>query len=95
MTDTPQADDLAAIVEQAADRMSDALAPLVRLVQQRDSALAALVPAHAALQESHAALLELIDRMAVRPNWAQDVRTLEQARALQALYAPTTQEPTP
>lgn len=64
------------------------LGPLVAMVQDRDEALEALLASHQALRLSHAALLDLTDRLAVRPNWAADVRTLEQARALQDSLRP-------
>lgn len=74
--------------------MGRAIQPLVDMVRQRDDVLAVLAPRLVALQESHTALLEFIDRMAVRPNWATDVRTLEQARALQESLTPPTGGPT-
>ena len=64
------------------------LEPWVALVQERDEALARLLPQFVALQTSLAEVLKWMDRAGVRPNWATDVRTLEDARALLASLTP-------
>lgn len=68
------------------------LEPWVAMVRDRDEALAVMVPKFLALQTSLAEVLAWMERAGVRPNWATDVRTLEQARALLASLEP--EEPT-
>lgn len=58
------------------------LAPWVAMVQARDETLGLAIPTLLELQASHAALLEYIERRGIRPSFAHDVRTLEQAHAL-------------
>lgn len=85
-------------LQQAVDALGEGVAillgPIVGMVQDRDEALGVLAESHERLRASHGALLDLLDRMAVRPNWAHDVRTLETARALQDSLEPHPGGPT-
>lgn len=74
-------------LEAAGAALGAALAPLVAMVAERDDIIARMTVHLLNLQEHLAAVLPL-----TRPSWAQDVRTVEQAREALAQLAPTTED---
>ena len=75
-------------LESAGEALAAALAPLVAMIAERDSVLSRIVPQLVALQTALGNVLAWMDRAGIRPNWAQDTRTLEEARALLAALSP-------
>jgi hypothetical protein len=72
----------------ALDRIVAPVTELAQMVVDLQDVVDTMTPAMVELLESHGALLEFIERQPVRPNWAQDRRTLEAAQALQARLTP-------
>lgn len=75
-------------LEAAGEALAAALAPMVAMIAEWDEVLGRLVPQLLALQTSLGNVLAWMERAGIRPNWATDVRTLEEARALLASLSP-------
>lgn len=78
----PVPPDVAAVLGQMGERFGFTIQPLVDLIRARDEVIALAVPRVVALQESLGEVLQLMESRGIQANWATEVRTLENARAL-------------
>lgn len=80
--------DVSEALEAIGAAVGAAVGPLARAFQDVRQATRALTANLVALQESHAALLDFIDRNGVQANWALDRDMLETARTLRDRLKP-------
>lgn len=80
--------DVSEALEAIGAAVGEAVGPLARAFQEMREASRALTVNLVALQESHAALLDFIDRAGVQANWALDRDMLETARTLRDRLKP-------